>query len=69
MGLGILEGDIAKSPYVMEQRSGCDYCSFKAICGYDEEIKGFEPRKFNKLGTEKVFEKMKGEKDNGGNVE
>ncbi len=69
MGLGILEGDIAKSPYVMESRSGCDYCSFKAICGYDEEIKGFEPRRFNKLGTEKVFEKMKGEKDNGGNVE
>ncbi|MBO5227929.1 MAG: helicase-exonuclease AddAB subunit AddB [Lachnospiraceae bacterium] len=69
MGLGILEGDIAKSPYVMEQRSGCDYCNFKAICGYDEEIKGFEPRRFNKLGTEKVFEKMKGEKDNGGKVE
>jgi len=69
MGLGILEGDIAKSPYVMEQRSGCDYCNFKAICGYDEEIKGFEPRRFNKLGAETVFEKMKEEKDNGGNVE
>lgn len=65
MGLGILEGDIAKSPYVMEQRSGCDYCSFRAICGYDEEIKGFEPRRFNKLGAEKIFEKMKEGRDDG----
>lgn len=59
MGLGILEGNIAKSPYVMEQRSSCDYCSYKAICGYDEEIKGYAPRRFNKLGAEKIFDMMK----------
>lgn len=69
MGVSMLEGNIEKSPYVMENRSGCDYCSFKAVCGYDEEIKGFEARKLQKLATEKVFEKMKGEKENVGDME
>ncbi len=69
MGLGILEGDIAKSPYVMEQRSGCDYCSYKAICGYDEELQGYAPRRFYKLGAAKLFEKMKEVGDDGGDLE
>ena len=69
MGLGILDGDIAKSPYVMEQRSGCDYCSYKAICGYDEEIKGYGPRRFSKLSIDKVFEKMKEDKTDGSDME
>nr|WP_243111750.1 PD-(D/E)XK nuclease family protein [Butyrivibrio sp. CB08] len=43
-GRNILNGDINVNPYVMDKRESCTYCSYRAICGYDERIKGFKKR-------------------------
>ena len=58
MGISMLDGDIKKSPYVMDNKTGCDYCKYKAICGYDETIKGYEPRHFMKMKPDEVWKKM-----------
>lgn len=40
----ILEGDIDIRPYKYSGKTGCDYCSFKKICGFDKNKKGFRYR-------------------------
>ncbi len=34
----ILEGNIAPSPFVIDGKSACEFCKYKAICRYDESI-------------------------------
>ncbi len=40
----ILEGDIAIKPYKYNGKTGCDYCSFSKVCGFDKNKKGFSYR-------------------------
>lgn len=60
-GTSILEGDIAIAPYQMGDRTGCDYCPYHAICGFEEKIPGYEYRKLEKLDKEDAIAKMRKE--------
>ncbi len=40
----ILEGDIEIKPYKYGNKTGCDYCDFSHICGFDKNKKGFSYR-------------------------
>ncbi|MCR5657179.1 MAG: exodeoxyribonuclease V subunit gamma [Butyrivibrio sp.] len=40
-GKRILSGDIQVNPYEMGEKTGCKYCGFKSICGFDETIPGY----------------------------
>ena len=40
----ILEGDINIEPYRYAGNTGCDYCSFSQVCGFDKNVKGFRYR-------------------------
>ena len=46
-GKRILDGDIAVNPYEFGQRQSCTFCSYRSICGYDENIPGYEKRKLD----------------------
>ena len=37
---------------------GCTYCPYRDICGFDEQIEGYEYRKLEKLPKEIVMEKI-----------
>ena len=54
-------GEIQVSPYEMGSITGCEYCDFRGICGFDEEIEGCSYRKLGKLSDEEVLEQMRKE--------
>ncbi len=51
-GRRILDGDIAVNPYEFGQSRSCTYCSYRSICGYDENIPGYEKRKLDMTDDE-----------------
>lgn len=56
----ILEGRIAPAPYELEGRTGCDYCAYRNVCGFDVKVPGFAYRRLRPLGREEAFEKICG---------
>ena len=57
-GNDIYQGNVQISPFVEGQMSSCDYCPYKAICGFDVKIQGFEERKAGKIDKKDIFERM-----------
>ena len=41
-GKEITEGNISATPYKRKTASGCDYCPYHSICGFDLSIEGYE---------------------------
>ena len=59
-GRRILDGDVAVSPYELSNRTGCDYCPYHTICGFDTRIPGYSYRRLEKLDdADTILEKMK----------
>ena len=60
-----------KNPYKLKQRTACDYCSFKEICGFDEKQEGNSFRRLSTFSDEELWKKMreKGEKEDGNEVD
>lgn len=59
----ILEGNAQIEPYSLGNRTGCDYCPYHAVCGFEEQIEGYRYRKLDKLNAESALEKMREEVD------
>lgn len=55
IGNRIISGEIAVSPYVYGDTSGCDYCSYKDLCGFDDKVPGCRYRHLGKLKDDEVF--------------
>ena len=55
----ILNGEIDANPYRQGANTGCDYCRYKHICGFDEMIPGYTYRDIDKLSKEEALAKMK----------
>ena len=70
-GTRILGGEMEKNPYKLKQRTACDYCSFKEICGFDEKQEGNSFRRLPTFSDEELWKKMreKGEKEDGNEVD
>lgn len=54
-------GAAQANPYEMGQQTGCDYCEYRNICGFDEQIPGYEYRKLKKYSKDEVLEKIAGQ--------
>ena len=61
-GNEIYHGNVEASPFVEGQGTSCDYCPYRAVCGFDVKIKGFKARKPAKIAKKDIFERM--ESDN-----
>ena len=58
IGDGILNGDISISPYETGAKTGCDYCTYKSICGFDKEVKGYKFKKLKNLKADEIWAKI-----------
>jgi ATP-dependent helicase/nuclease subunit B len=54
-GNEIYSGNVEVSPFADAQKSGCDYCPYKSVCGFDIKIKGFESRRGKKIDKKEIF--------------
>ncbi|WP_099466521.1 helicase-exonuclease AddAB subunit AddB [Konateibacter massiliensis] len=62
LGTEILEGNIEIAPYESGNRTACDYCTYKGICGFDLKSPGFEFRRLKQFSDDEIWEKIvKGE--------
>lgn len=57
----ILGGNAERKPFSLGNSTGCDYCPYHAVCGFEEKIEGYEYRKLEKLDSEEALEKMRKE--------
>ena len=55
----IKDGVVVASPYALGDSTGCDYCAYRDVCGFDPEITGCEFRIYDKMSMEEAIEKMK----------
>ena len=56
----ILKGEVEPRPYRNGQETGCDYCGYRNICGFDTRLNGYEYRKIRKMSLEEAIAAMKG---------
>ena len=61
----ITEGNTAVRPYRKGQETGCDYCRFRHVCGFDLKVPGYAYRELDKMSREEAIAAMKREKGEG----
>ncbi len=55
----ILEGRTEAAPYRKGEETGCDYCQYRHVCGFDRRIPGYVYREIEKAGKEEILGAMK----------
>lgn len=61
LGKGMLEGNIKAEPYELSGQTACDYCPYKAVCGFDEKLEGFARRRLASYQPDEILRRMKEE--------
>ena len=61
----ITSGKAAAEPYEMAGSTGCDYCAYRDICGFDIRIDGCGYRRLEKYSMEEAVAKMSVETEGG----
>lgn len=61
----ILSGDTAPLPYRRGTESGCDYCKYRHVCGFDLKVPGYHYRDLGKMSKEEALTKMRQENEGG----
>ena len=52
------EGRVDAAPYELGEATGCDYCPYRDICGFDLRIEGCSYRRLEKYSMEEAVQKM-----------
>ena len=52
IGKKIFAGEISANPYRLGGDSGCDYCPYHGVCGFDEGIAGQKYRQLEEIKDE-----------------
>ena len=60
-GNSLIKGHVAKEPYMLDGQTGCDYCPYGGICGFDTKLEGFSYRKLGKEERDTIIRRMKEE--------
>ncbi len=68
-GERILQGDTGISPYMLGRQSGCDYCGYRGVCGFDERQNGFSYRVLPRFSDIELFRRMKERCEDGGQLD
>ena len=56
-------GEAAAKPYMYGKQTGCDYCKYKHICGFDPQIPCYEYEELPKYSKDEVLEKIRQEEE------
>lgn len=59
----ILSGDVKASPYRRGQETGCDFCKYHHICGFDTKIEGYQYHNISKMSKGEALAKMEAERN------
>ena len=65
----MLSGRISVNPSLRGNISACDYCEYRAVCGFDKKTPGYNYRVFKKLGPDEVWHNIEKDKYNGGKLD
>lgn len=57
-GQRIMEGDLAVNPYTRGGRTGCDYCRFGAVCGFDKKMPGYAYRQLGDIPRADIWSQV-----------
>ncbi|MBP3700337.1 MAG: exodeoxyribonuclease V subunit gamma, partial [Lachnospiraceae bacterium] len=57
-GSRIMAGHMAVNPYMRDGRTGCDYCKFAAVCGFDKKTPGYEYRRLGDLEAREIWDNV-----------
>lgn len=57
-GNEIYKGNVEVLPFVDGQSSSCDYCPYRAVCGFDRKIDGYQERRVVKIDKKDIFSQM-----------
>lgn len=55
----ILMGETVAAPYRRGTESGCDYCGYRHVCGFDLKVPGYRYRDIGKMSKEEAVAAMK----------
>lgn len=62
LAAGWMSGDISKNPYLLmkgsKKQTACDYCSYKGICQFDEQLEGCEYHRLMHLSADEVWQRI-----------
>ena len=62
IGRKIFDGEIGARPYQLGDSTGCDYCPYHGVCGFDPSSPGWNYRKLENIKDEaEILEKMRKE--------
>ena len=65
-GRRIMDGDVSVQPYELSGHSGCDYCPYHSICGFDVRMPGFDYRRLERFDrADAILEQMRKEGEDG----
>ncbi len=57
-GQEILKGEVTMRPMKQGNRTGCDYCPYHAVCGFDRKTAGYGYRKLKNLKPEEIWKEI-----------
>ncbi len=55
----MLAGKIDITPYRMKDRTGCDYCPYKAVCGFEEKFPGYRYNEEEDIPDDEAMEQIR----------
>lgn len=61
IGKEILGGNVSADPYLLGDKTQCNYCPYRGVCGFDEKIPGYKYRKLEKLDAKDAIRRMREE--------
>lgn len=61
IGTEILDGNVAINPYERGSQTGCDYCPYQGICGFDRKIPGYGYRRLDSIKAQDIWAKIEKE--------
>ncbi|MDO4294281.1 MAG: helicase-exonuclease AddAB subunit AddB [Eubacteriales bacterium] len=67
-GRQILDGRISLDPYEQANKSACDFCPYKKVCGFDKRIGGFAMRELENLKDEEALLRIREETADGNEI-
>ncbi len=61
----IMDGNTEAAPYRKGKETGCDYCQYRHVCGFDRKIPGYVYREIEKVSKEEILGLMKADEEKG----